>query len=436
MAKFIQVDPELKMNATLKVIGVGGGGCNAIDYMIQKGLSNVDYIGVNTDVQVLESCLAPHKIAVGVKTTRGLGAGANPTVGKKAVEDDKDKIIEVLRGCDMVFITAGMGGGTGTGGAPVVASLAREMGILTVAIVTKPFRWEGHQKMKYAERGIQELKSSVDSLIVIPNERLIGILDKNTSAFQAFDKPNEILYEATRGIAEIILIKGMINVDFADVKSVMDKSGVALMGTGTASGENRAVEAAQKAISNPLLEGVSIKGAKSILVNITGSGNLTIHEVYEGNKVIFEAAGDEAHVIFGCVRKDEMSDFVSYTVIATGFDREAGIIPKPEISEINNNGFGGSHSSFSKSAIEENDSDNENLDLERPAILRSGHSNARKVRAVKAAETEQPSLNFDGMMSSPLEDTFKRTRQNPIRNSADDEDEDDAASSLLRIMLD
>ncbi|NUN10503.1 MAG: cell division protein FtsZ [Ignavibacteriaceae bacterium] len=433
MAKFIQVDPELKMSATLKVIGVGGGGCNAIDYMIQRGLSNVDYVGVNTDAQALEACLASHKIAVGVKTTRGLGAGANPTIGKKAVEDDKDKIVDVLRGCDMVFITAGMGGGTGTGGAPVVASLAREMGILTVAIVTKPFKWEGHQKMKYAERGLQELRHSVDSLIVIPNERLLGILDKNTSAFQAFDKPNEILYEATRGIAEIILIKGMINVDFADVKSVMDKSGVALMGTGTASGENRSIEAAQKAISNPLLEGVSIKGARSILVNITGSSNLTMHEVYEGNNVIFEAAGDEAHVIFGCVRKDEMNDFVSYTVIATGFDREAAFAPKPVEQEIGNNGFGNAHSGFSKNLIEESEPETENTDIEFPAILRK--SATRKVKPIRAAEENQPTLNFEGFINSPMEDTYRKSRQNPPKNSIED-DEDDEASSLLRIMLD
>ncbi len=320
MSHFATIDRARSMSAMLKVVGIGGGGCNAIESMIKRGLQGVEYVSINTDAQVLRSSNAAHKIQVGANITRGLGAGADPNVGKKAIEEDRDKLAEVLAGSDMVFVTAGMGGGTGTGGAPIVASIAKSIGSLVVGIVTKPFKWEGKKRMLNAEQGIQELKQHVDSLIIIPNERLLSILDKSINAFAAFDKPNEVLYEATRGIADIITVEGLINVDFADVRAVMNQSGEALMGCGIASGENRAIEAAQKAISSPLLEGVNIKGAKSVLLNVTGSSNLTIQEVNEGNNVIFEAAGEEANVIFGCVQKEDMNDYVSYTVIATGFD--------------------------------------------------------------------------------------------------------------------
>ena len=320
MSHFATLDRGKSMSAVLKVVGVGGGGCNAIESMIKRGLQGVEYVSVNTDAQVLRSSNASHKIQVGANITRGLGAGADPNVGKKSIEEDRERIAEVLAGSDMVFVTAGMGGGTGTGGAPIIASIAKSIGSLVVGIVTKPFKWEGKKRMLNAEQGIQELKQYVDSLIVIPNERLLSILDKSTNAFAAFDKPNEVLYEATRGIADIITVEGLINVDFADVRAVMNQSGEALMGCGVASGENRAIEAAQKAISSPLLEGVNIKGAKSVLLNVTGSSSLTIQEVNEGNNIIFEAAGEEANVIFGCVQKEDMNDYVSYTVIATGFD--------------------------------------------------------------------------------------------------------------------
>lgn len=320
MSHFATLDRGKSMSAVLKVVGVGGGGCNAIESMIKRGLQGVEYVSINTDAQVLRSSNAAHKIQVGANITRGLGAGADPNVGKKSIEEDREKIAEVLAGSDMVFVTSGMGGGTGTGGAPIVASIAKSIGSLVVGIVTKPFKWEGKKRMLNAEQGIQELRQYVDSLIVIPNERLLSILDKSTNAFAAFDKPNEVLYEATRGIADIITVEGLINVDFADVRAVMNQSGEALMGCGVASGENRAIEAAQKAISSPLLEGINIKGAKSVLLNVTGSSSLTIQEVNEGNNVIFEAAGEEANVIFGCVQKEDMNDYVSYTVIATGFD--------------------------------------------------------------------------------------------------------------------
>lgn len=320
MPRFATLDRDVKLSAVLKVVGVGGGGCNAIESMIKRGLKGVEYVAVNTDNQALIRNSASQKIQIGKNKTRGLGAGADPNIGREAAEEDRENIQKVLEGSDMVFVTAGMGGGTGTGAAPLVASIAKSLGALVIGIVTKPFRWEGKKRMMNAEQGIHELKQYVDSLIVIPNERLLSIIDNQMTANQAFDKPNEVLYEATRGIADIITISGIINVDFADVRSVMSGSGEALMGCGLASGENRAIEAAQKAISSPLLEGVSIRGAKNILLNVTGPTNLTMQEIDEGNRVIYDAAGEEANIIFGWVSKEEMNEYVSYTVIATGFD--------------------------------------------------------------------------------------------------------------------
>jgi cell division protein FtsZ len=334
--RFITIDNEMKNHARLKVVGVGGGGCNAVDSMIKRGLTNVDFVAVNTDLQGLQKNGAQYKIQVGTKLTRGLGAGADPDVGRKALEEDREKISDILRGADMVFLTAGMGGGTGTGGIPVVASIAKSLDILTVAIVTKPFKWEGRTRMLNAEKGIHELRQYVDSLIVIPNEHLLEVVDPHSSFVQAMDKSNEVLYEATRGIADIINVDGYVNVDFADVRTVMLGSGQALMGCGIASGQNRAVEAAQKAISSPYLEGVHIKGAKNVLLNVTGSSNLTMKEINEGNEVIFNTAGDEVNVIFGCVIREEMNDYVSYTVIATGFDEKTKNEPKKDFSEKNN----------------------------------------------------------------------------------------------------
>ncbi|MBU2508440.1 MAG: cell division protein FtsZ, partial [Bacteroidetes bacterium] len=279
MPKFATIDRDEPLSAKLRVVGVGGGGCNAIESMIKKGLTGVEYIAINTDAQVLEKSSAHLRVQIGTNLTKGLGAGADPNVGRKAIEEDREKITGILQGSDMVFVTAGMGGGTGTGGAPIVASIAKSIGALVIGIVTKPFKWEGKKRMLNAEEGISEIRQFVDSLIVIPNERILNILDDSSEAFVAFDKPNEVLHEATRGIAEIITIPGVINVDFADVRSVMNKSGEALMGCGIASGENRAVEAAHKAISSPLLEGINIKGAKNILLNVTASTNLTMKEI-------------------------------------------------------------------------------------------------------------------------------------------------------------
>ncbi|MEW6196074.1 MAG: cell division protein FtsZ [Bacteroidota bacterium] len=372
MLKFVTLDREepRRLSANLKVVGVGGGGCNAIDSMINRGLRGVEFVAVNTDAQVLEESVAQQKIQIGTGITRGLGAGADPNVGKKAAEEDREKLSRVLEGSDMVFVTAGMGGGTGTGGAPIVASIAKSLGALVIGIVTKPFSWEGKQRMKNADEGIKELKQYVDSLIVIPNGRILSIIDTATAAKAAFDKPNEILYEATRGIADIITIKGIINVDFADVRTVMRDSGHALMGCGIASGENRAVEAAQKAISSPLLEGVSIKGAKNILLNVSGSPNMTMQEIEAGNKIIFESAGEEANVIFGIVNKEEMTEYISYTVIATGFGSEAKVNAissiKKEKEEKAKEKKTAAVGGFSKGKIEIDQS----ADLNIPTILR------------------------------------------------------------------
>jgi cell division protein FtsZ len=335
MPRFVTLDPAESDSAKLKVVGVGGGGCNAIESMMKRGLTGVEYVAINTDAQALQLSGANQKIQIGTNITRGLGAGADPTIGHKALEEDREKIESVLKGSDMVFVTAGMGGGTGTGAAPTVAAIAKSVGALVVGIVTKPFKWEGPRRIKNAEAGIHELRRNVDSLIVIPNDRLLSILDGNASADSAFDKPNEVLYEATRGIADIITIPGIINVDFADVRSVMNESGEALMGCGIASGENRAIEAAQKAISSPLLEDMNIKGAKNILLNVTASSDLTMKEIEAGNQIIYETAGDEANIIFGWVLRDDMNEYVSYTVIATGFNnKEERPRKKMEVEEV------------------------------------------------------------------------------------------------------
>lgn len=309
------------LGAKMKVVGVGGAGGNALNWMIEAGLKNVDFIAVNTDAQALDTNSAPRKIQIGTASTRGLGAGANPAVGREAVEENREEIKQLLSGADMVFVTAGMGGGTGTGAAPTVAQIARECGALTVGIVTKPFSFEGKKRMAHAMEGIEELLSQVDTLIVIPNQRLISLVDRNTSLVDAFKLADNVLLHATRGISDLITEPGMVNLDFADVRTVMAAKGDALMGVGVGTGEHRAVEAAQQAISSPLLEEVSIDGARSVLVNITGGSNLTLMDVADATTVITEAAGEEAEVIFGAVIDKSIDDEVRVTVIATGFNR-------------------------------------------------------------------------------------------------------------------
>lgn len=309
-------------NARIKVIGVGGGGGNAINNMIEKGLQGVDFIVANTDNQALDYNRADIRIQLGKQKTKGLGAGADPSVGKISVEESVEDIKKMLDNADMVFITAGMGGGTGTGGAPEIAKIARSMDALTVAIVTTPFHWEGKRRMEVAEKWIEELRQNVDALIVIPNQKLLEIIDKKTSFKEAFLTVDEILYNATRGISDIISQHGVVNVDFADVRTVMKDMGDALMGIGTASGDNRAIEATEKAIKSPLLDGISIEGSKGVLVNITGGSDLTMYEVSEAVQIVESAAGPNANIIHGVVYNDELEGEIMVTVVATGFNKD------------------------------------------------------------------------------------------------------------------
>jgi cell division protein FtsZ len=316
-----ELEIDSTTSAKLKVIGVGGAGGNAINRMIGAGLRGVDFIAANTDVQALNQSLAPTRLQVGKVVTRGLGSGGDPAQGRKAAEEDEQSLMDALSDSDMVFITAGMGGGTGTGGAPIVASLARQSGALTVAVVTKPFAFEGRRRMRQAEDGLAELRAEVDTLIIIPNERLLAVVEKGTSLTDAFAVADEVLLKATKGISDLVTVPGLVNLDFADVKSVMSSRGNALMGTGRASGPNRAVEAAQAAVSSPLLEDVSIAGAEGVLVNITGGRDLTLFEVNEAASVVTNAAGEDANVIFGSVIDPNMDGDLMITVIATGFGR-------------------------------------------------------------------------------------------------------------------
>ncbi|PYV17970.1 MAG: cell division protein FtsZ [Acidobacteria bacterium] len=318
----VDFSDDLRVGAKLKVIGVGGGGGNAVNRMIAAKLEGVDFLVANTDLQALEVSQAPVKIQLGTKLTKGLGAGANPEIGRRAALEDTDKIIDALEGADMVFVTAGLGGGTGTGGAPIVASLARELGALTVGVVTKPFAFEGKRRMTQAEQGLGDLSDAVDTVICIPNERLMQFVDKGTSFFEAFRIADDILRQGVQGISDIITITGIINRDFADIKTIMKGMGYAVMGTAVATGPNRAVEAANRAISSPLLEDASINGAQGILLNITGSSKLTLHEVHEASTIVQRAAADNANIIFGAVHDEAMRDSVKVTVIATGIKAE------------------------------------------------------------------------------------------------------------------
>ncbi len=307
--------------ASLKVVGVGGAGGNAINRMISSGLEGVEFIAVNTDAQVLELSRAHKKIQVGTRLTKGLGSGGNPEIGLRAIEEDGDLVDELLDGADMVFVTSGMGGGTGTGASPTIARMAREKGALTVGIVTRPFSFEGKRRERQALMGIEALKKEVDTLIIIQNDKLLSLVPQDTPLMEAFSKADEILHHATKGISDLIMIPGLINLDFADVRSIMKGMGEALMSTGVASGESRATEAARMAISSPLLDDVSIKGARGVLVNITGDKKMSLHEVSEATSIISEEAGDDANVIFGAVVSDVNRDSIHVTVIATGFEQ-------------------------------------------------------------------------------------------------------------------
>ncbi|MEA3471508.1 MAG: cell division protein FtsZ [Thermodesulfobacteriota bacterium] len=370
--------------AKIKVIGAGGGGGNAVNMMISYNLSGVDFIAANTDSQALAVSKAPIKIQLGAEVTKGLGAGSDPDVGKRAAIESQDRIGDVLDGADMVFITAGLGGGTGTGGAPVMAEIAKDLGALTVAVVTKPFQFEGKKRERQAEEGLAELKKMVDSLIVIPNQRLLSVSGRNMSLPDAFKKADDILYHGVKGISDLIMVPGLINLDFADVKNIMSEMGLALMGTGIASGESRAVEAAQKAISSPLLEDNSIQGARGVLISITGGSDMTLFEVNEASSLVQAEAHDEANIIFGTVIDDDMGDEMRVTVIATGFNASD---KKREIMSENIPSFATrrkediSKPTFMRKKEEANSekpvvirmgmiNDEENIDYETPAFLR------------------------------------------------------------------
>jgi cell division protein FtsZ len=316
-----EFEENAAQNARMKVVGVGGGGGNAVNRMIDEHLEGVEFISVNTDAQALLNSKSDIKIQIGKKLTRGLGAGARPEIGRQAVEENRDEVARFLTGADLVFITCGMGGGTGTGAAPIICELAREAGALTVGIVTKPFLFEGRKRMRQAEMGIADMRKHVDTMIVVPNERLLAVVGKGIPFQDALKKADEVLLHATQGISSLISVTGLVNVDFADVRTVMQAGGSALMGSGEGKGDNRAMEAAQQAISSPLLDNISISGATGVLVNITGGADLTLGEVHQINEIIHDAVGDDAEIIFGAVHQPAMQGEIRVTVIATGFDR-------------------------------------------------------------------------------------------------------------------
>ena len=323
----LRLEEETSAGARIKVIGVGGGGSNAVNRMVQVGLDGVEFIVANTDMQALTHSPAPVKLQIGSKLTKGLGAGADPNVGRQAALEDTEKIIQALDGADMIFVTTGLGGGTGTGAAPVIASLASELGALTVAVVTKPFKFEGKKRLVQAERGLEALRDCVDTIITIPNERLLTIIDRTTTMVDAFVTADDVLRQAIQGISDLILVPGMINLDFADVKTIMAGMGLAMMGTGIADGQDRAMEAARKAISSPLLEGASVNGARGVIINVTGGPDLSLVEVSEASSIVQEAADEDANIIFGAVVDPMLKGKVKITVIATGFGPNAASRP-------------------------------------------------------------------------------------------------------------
>ena len=354
--------------ATIKVIGVGGAGNNAVNRMIEAGIRNVEFIAVNTDRQTLNESKANSKIQIGEKLTRGLGAGANPDIGTQAAEESKAEIAEVLKGADMVFVTAGMGGGTGTGAAPIVAATAKEMGILTIGVVTKPFTFEGKKRLAQAERGVANLKGKVDTLVVIPNDKLLQVIDRKTSMVEAFRMADDVLRQGVQGISDLISVPGVINLDFADVRTIMLNQGMAHMGIGIASGENRAEDAAKQAIQSPLLE-TSIEGARGIIINITGGSDMGLHEANTAAELVQRSADPEANIIFGTVIDDSMGDEIQITVIATGFEKEEERRTNSQYENIVADAWRKRNSS-SISSVAASSSNDSNGDLDIPTFLR------------------------------------------------------------------
>jgi len=446
-------DDSANEEAKICVVGVGGGGGNAINNMVEKGIrGNVEFIAINTDSQALNENKAPQKIQAGRNLTSGLGAGARPNVGAEAIEESSNEIKQALDGYDMAFVTAGMGGGTGTGGAPVVASIARELDILTVAIVTKPFECEGKRRMDTALEGIELLRENVDTLIVIPNERLLDIADDGTSLIEAFEKADEVLYNATRGISDLITVHGLINLDFADVQTTMKDGGTALMGSATASGENRSEKAAVQAISSPLLDGLSIAGATNVLVNITAGSSLGIREATQATSVIQEEAGDDVEVIFGTVIEEDMEDKLRVTVIATGFDREKEDSSGGETTDSTEDTAEKSGSSRRTVPLDEDDDPTyrykgeDNLrQLDTPAYERRSSPQRSKRDEPSPQEQEEAEESEEASSDSSsnvrrlrAEELDERTdREERTRDESDSDDDDDTDTpAFLRKMMD
>jgi cell division protein FtsZ len=372
----------------IKVIGVGGAGCNALNTMIMSGLARVDFIAANTDLQALDRSRASYKVQLGPERTRGLGAGAKPEVGKDSALESKDQIRECLEGADMVFVTAGMGGGTGTGAAPIVASIARELGILTVGVVTKPFSYEGHRRMVHADEGIRDLRRHVDTLLVIPNQRLLGIVDKATPLLEAFKVADDVLRQAIQGIADVITTTGHVNVDFADVRTVMSHTGRAVMGMGVARGTNRAIEAAQKAICSPLLEEGSVEGARGVLLNITGGPNMSLHEIEEAATIVQQTVDPEANIIVGQVINPDMGDDLVVTVIATGFDWEGPSSQVPVAAARTSRTGQQAMAGAGQMAGERSYGERPFKDLDRPTFLRMGEGRDATERTAAVTDDE------------------------------------------------
>jgi cell division protein FtsZ len=433
---------EMQQGAKIRVVGIGGGGSNAVNTMIKAGLSGVEYIVCNTDSQSLNASLAPTKVQLGADVTKGLGAGANPEVGRKAALDEYEKLSEVLDGADMVFITAGMGGGTGTGAAPVVAKLAKELGALTVGVVTKPFLFEGKKRFRQAEAGIQVLEESVDSLITIPNQRLLYIAGDSLSLVDTFKKADEVLLNAVRGISDLINNTGHINADFADVSTVMANKGLSLMGTGTCAGPDRAIKAATEAISSPLLEDISIDGATGIIINITGSDSLTMHETNEAVTLIMEAADEDAEIIFGTVIDDTMEDDIKVTVIATGLGGQERVLSRPRTNIISEETMA-DMSPVEMSAPEVTEEVREEM-LVTEAPIEKMQMNAKEedsslVKSIKEAATRYEASKVENTPSAPVKETREATNNGRARSIAEklgfinfDEEELDTPSYLRR----
>jgi cell division protein FtsZ len=382
--KIFDIEEVQDNTAKIKIVGVGGGGSNAVNGMIASSLQGVEFIAINTDAQALESSLAHQRIQIGNTLTKGLGAGANPEVGKQAAHEDRDLIAGAIKGADMVFITSGMGGGTGTGASSIVAEVAREQGILTTAVITRPFLFEGNKRSKNAEQGIKELRKHVDSIIIIHNNRILDITEKNTPWLQALNLANDVLRQAVKGISDLILVPGLINQDFADIKTILADSGKALMGIGYAEGEDRAIAAAKMAIKSPLLEETSIDGAKGVLINITGGSSLSFHEIHEAASLIKDSADSDAEIIFGSVIDPDLDEKIMLTVIATGFEEKPKTVmtsydrwrPSRDVSSIR-----GSHRLLSKATLKEEDDVAEESYLDVPTFMRNSTSKKDEVES-------------------------------------------------------